>query len=183
MHCKTIQDRLTDFLEGKLAGSERRAVETHLALCAGCAEMLELMRLEPVGKTPPDLAVTILERTSGSPCERAWEILGDHVDGTLGELDTHLLVRHMNGCGECALLATTLTRLSEDLSVMAVLRQTTYSRSRMNSNSLQLSYFRQYTQLLMQLYRGVRRYSQTKSCWFTPRQARADLPRLRSASR
>lgn len=42
--CQELVERVTDYLEGALPASERRAVEHHLAECDGCAAYVEQMR-------------------------------------------------------------------------------------------------------------------------------------------
>ena len=38
MNCEKYQDLLSDFIDGSLAADAHRSVETHLDVCAGCAE-------------------------------------------------------------------------------------------------------------------------------------------------
>lgn len=121
MNCRNCHNRLQDLLEGKLAGAVRREVDAHLEGCADCREMLELMGLGPAAQSGADVAAEVLRRTSGSPCERAHEILCDHADGALENGDTELLTLHMARCAGCAALSRALMRLPEDLAPMAEL--------------------------------------------------------------
>ena len=45
MSCDSIQSRLQRFLDGKLGGAERAAIEDHLASCADCRELATLMNI------------------------------------------------------------------------------------------------------------------------------------------
>lgn len=44
MGCERIEELLSPYLEDDLASEEKHAVETHLRACAGCTELLSLMR-------------------------------------------------------------------------------------------------------------------------------------------
>jgi len=121
MNCEGIQARLQDLLDGKLSAAERREVEAHLDGCGECAALATLMGPDLLLECAPDLTNAVLERTSGSACSRAHEILCESVDGTLGHVDAELLSLHLDRCGECAALAVALKRLGEDLPAMAEL--------------------------------------------------------------
>lgn len=119
MNCESIRARLQDLLDEKLSAAERREVETHLDGCAECAALATLMGPDLLLEGAPDLTNAVLERTSGSACSRAHEILCESVDGTLGNVEAELLSLHLDRCGECAALAVALQRLGEDLPAMA----------------------------------------------------------------
>jgi anti-sigma factor RsiW len=42
--CQELVELVTDYLEGRLAPTEQRRFEAHLALCPGCRTYLEQMR-------------------------------------------------------------------------------------------------------------------------------------------
>ena len=119
MSCASIQNRLQRFLDGKLEAEERAAVEMHLASCDDCRELTTLMRLDL--PQPIDLSSSILERTSGSPCDRAQEIVCDYVDETLPQLDRELLELHNDSCTDCDSMTAALAKLSVELPAMAEL--------------------------------------------------------------
>ena len=120
--CQAVQDRLQDLLDGKLAAGERRFVQAHLDTCPRCRELAALMRMDLSGEeASPDLTAAVLERTTGSPCTRAREILCDYVDDALDVVDRELLTLHLGRCSECAATATALAGLAQDLPSMAVL--------------------------------------------------------------
>jgi predicted anti-sigma-YlaC factor YlaD len=119
MNCEIVQARLQDFQDGKLSGVERRELEAHLDGCGECAALAALMRLDAPAEAALDLVAPVLERTSGSACSRAREILCDFIDRSLGGVDVELLRQHVDGCGACAALAAALERLGEDLPAMA----------------------------------------------------------------
>ena len=70
--CEQTEARLSDYLDGLLAGPERTAFETHLAACAECAPLLASVR-GLVGEmhamaeeqVPPRLVYAILDKTLG----------------------------------------------------------------------------------------------------------------------
>jgi predicted anti-sigma-YlaC factor YlaD len=119
MDCRITQARLQDFLEGSLSAAERLEIAWHLEGCAECAALAAFMSTEPPVDEAPDLAAVVLERTSGSACDRAHEILCDAVDGELDDVDSELLTLHLESCDGCAELSVALERLREDLPAMA----------------------------------------------------------------
>jgi hypothetical protein len=81
-NCAQLEERLHDFLEGRLAGPEQAAAEAHIRSCARCAEWAEarqatlwLRQLQPV-ETPPGLETRILAQTVAPlPQESFWAVL------------------------------------------------------------------------------------------------------------
>ncbi len=81
-NCAQLEERLHDFLEGRLAGPEQAAAEAHISSCARCAEWAEarqatlwLRQLQPV-ETPPGLETRILAQTVAPlPQESFWAVL------------------------------------------------------------------------------------------------------------
>lgn len=128
MHCERFEDRLQDYLDGRLSDVEQRAAEEHLSQCAACAGLLRTLndvlgglRAEAGPDATPDAALTgaIVERTSGSPCDRAQGFLADLVDGALGTEDTVLVRSHLEFCARCAALHGALQWLALALPAMA----------------------------------------------------------------
>ena len=99
MSCEAIQNRLQELLEGRLDAAVRREIEGHLVGCVECATVIDLLRMDR--QQAPDLTASVLERTSGSACKRAHELLCDAVDKTLGGIDAELLALHVDGCAGC----------------------------------------------------------------------------------
>ena len=125
MKCTEFHDRLEALLDGTLPDRDRERAEAHAAACPRCSELHTLMRVDladPPVETLDDLTESILARTSGPPCARAEAQLGGHVDGALDGLDRELVDAHLRECGDCSTLATTLTRLGDDLPAFAELR-------------------------------------------------------------
>ena len=120
--CRSFEDRLERLMSGRLNPNERRAAEEHMATCSRCEELYGLTR-EELGSlsTPPpvDLVESILERTSGSPCARASELLCDLVDRALPTVDGQLVRLHLESCPRCSHLHTVLVHLGEDLPAFA----------------------------------------------------------------
>ena len=125
MECTQFSDRLDALLDGTLPAGEETRAEAHATACPRCRELYALMRVDletPSVKTPGGLTESILMHTSGRACPRAQTLLGDHVDGTLGELDREPVDSHLRQCRECVALASVLARLGEDLPIFAELR-------------------------------------------------------------
>jgi len=128
MNCERFEDRLQDYLDGRLSDVEQRGADGHLAQCESCAallrtvnEMLTGLPVDAVAAAPSDAALTgaIVERTSGSPCERAQGFLADLVDGVLGAEDTVLVQSHLEFCARCTGLHGALQWLAHELPAMA----------------------------------------------------------------
>lgn len=118
--CAGFLETLEGFLEGKLAGAERRAAERHLDRCPSCREIERLARSGPPVIDPPaDLAGSVLELTSGSPCARAESLLCDYVDGRAEKIDAELIRLHVGSCPDCAALSRVLARMSQELPSLA----------------------------------------------------------------
>ena len=61
----------------------------------------------------------VLNRTSGSPCRRALELLPGLTDGALASLDRQLVQQHLEHCAGCRTVALVMTRLGDDLVSLA----------------------------------------------------------------
>ncbi len=125
MDCTELLTRIEALTAGTLSAEERLAVDGHLGLCARCREIAEVMRTDLgwFSAVPPaGLAESILDRTSGRPCNRALERLGDHLDGALDGVDRDLVQGHLDHCGACSALSVVMTRLADDLPALAELR-------------------------------------------------------------
>ncbi len=131
--CAAFERLLDSLLSGTLSVDEEQAMEAHAAGCDRCSGLLGLVRGEgeivdardgqdlrgdAIGD---DLTAGILERTSGSPCERAGSMLCDWVDGALPAADAELIGLHVDHCSACAELAAVVAALRADLPSMAEL--------------------------------------------------------------
>lgn len=68
-----------------------------------------------------DFVHDVLERTSGSPCRRALELLPDLTDGVLASTDRQLVQGHLEHCAGCRAVAMAMSRMGDDLATLAVL--------------------------------------------------------------
>ncbi len=80
--CAQFDERLDAYLEGRLAGSELAAAESHATACPRCAEWADarratlLLRTLELEEVPPGLETRILAQTLAAPAqESVWEIL------------------------------------------------------------------------------------------------------------
>jgi len=120
MNCRDVEERLDAYLEETLPAEECRDLQAHVDSCAACGRLLGIARGQtemPDG--PRGLAESVFERTSGSPCVRARELLCAHVDGQLSAAETDLLRRHLDHCPVCAALSAGLSELRIELPAMA----------------------------------------------------------------
>lgn len=89
--CAQLEERLSDYLEGRLSAAELAAAEAHARACARCGEWAEareatlwLRQVEPL-ETPPGLETRILALTvAPPPQESTWAVL-DRGWRTLGQ--------------------------------------------------------------------------------------------------
>jgi hypothetical protein len=87
--CELVEARLSDYLDGLLAGPERTAFEAHVAACAECAPLLASVRglvsemhAMKEEEAPPRLVYAILDKTLG-PRETVslWQAMGNLLRG------------------------------------------------------------------------------------------------------
>lgn len=114
MNCRELERLLEDFLGGNLTADLNQAAAEHVAVCPACAELISLVKKNRdalVEVDGPELTTAILDRTSGSPCGRAQELLSDLVQDRLAGDDSFLVRQHLQHCRECAALEQTLAWL------------------------------------------------------------------------
>lgn len=76
--CPEVQERLSAWLDGELAGPEHDLVAVHLDGCGGCRRELARLRAldAALGKlsaaVPPELAAKVLARLPQAPQSRPW---------------------------------------------------------------------------------------------------------------
>ena len=71
-NCRISEERLSEYLDGKLSPAEASAFTVHAAGCPSCAQLVtqvggmvgQLHQLEEI-ETPPDLVRNILDATIG----------------------------------------------------------------------------------------------------------------------
>ncbi|HEV2764703.1 MAG TPA: anti-sigma factor [Pyrinomonadaceae bacterium] len=137
MLCVEFEDRLTDYLDGALAGDEQRAFAEHALRCPVCHELLNEVRnsifecrTAPVPAPPRELEARILVRTApetAMSCEEFEEHLTDFLDGFIPAPLYHRWERHAALCSRCTDLPGEVVRsigacysyISEELPVPA----------------------------------------------------------------
>ena len=122
MNCRQFERVLADFQEGSLRSDERTAAEAHLAECEACSRLLAIARgklsLLPE-EMSRELALSIMERTSGRACPHVMERLCSYVDGELNSEDSQLVHAHLDSCTACSALADALAVMARDLPQLA----------------------------------------------------------------
>lgn len=118
MDCQGFEDRLDEFEAGTLSAAEAAAAEKHMRACVRCRKLHSMARGDS-SLLPPDLeqdlALSILDRTSGRACSDAGLCLCQWVDGTLSEADQEIVSLHVAHCEDCRALASSLRELREVL--------------------------------------------------------------------
>lgn len=141
--CAELEARLEALVEGRLGAPDRAACAAHLAACAACRELAALAGWTEAGggtreaAVPPELLPAILERTTGSACGRAADLLATRAwsdkpaaaDPASGLSfasaapeafgDARLLAGHLATCADCRALGATLAALARDLPALA----------------------------------------------------------------
>ena len=115
MNCLTIEERLSDYIDGTLPLDQNSEVETHLKGCRSCGELHQTMagvirwaRTFPSYSSPDDLVRRILAESYQishelSPiCPVIEERLSEYIDGLLSGDDAAVLEAHLAACDSCA---------------------------------------------------------------------------------
>ena len=127
MNCAEFQERLFEWLEGRLEGTEVERMRSHAAGCLRCRELEELANGDaglPAIEPPDDMVASIMAQTTGGACDRALLLVSERLDraaaaaADAAEPDP-LLEMHLESCAECARLAGALERLQRELPAMA----------------------------------------------------------------
>src|ERR1044071_4176038 len=112
MLCTDFEDRLTDYIDGALAGDEQRAFSEHALRCPVCHELLNEVRnaiVECRSDVPPQptpgLEARILLATApetSMTCDEFEQYLTDYLDGFLPATLYHRWERHAALCESCS---------------------------------------------------------------------------------
>jgi hypothetical protein len=122
MNCAQFEEILADFFEKALPDEAHAAAVRHLAMCANCRKLLEILRGDvdvfPV-HMDVDFSNDVLARTSGSVCQRTESSLWDFVRRELNPEENDLISMHLEHCLACRSTAAEMALLQETLSEMA----------------------------------------------------------------
>ncbi len=137
MHCTEFQERLFEWLEGRLEAAEVERMQSHAAGCLRCRELEELATGDaglPAVEPPDDMVASIMAQTTGGACDRALLLVSERLDagpadaagpsdaaGSADVTGDPLLEMHLESCAECASLAGALERLQRELPAMAAM--------------------------------------------------------------
>jgi hypothetical protein len=112
MLCAEFEDRLTDYLDGALAGDAQRTFAEHALRCPVCHELLSEVknailecRTAPVPAPSVELDARILQQTApetAMTCEDFEAHLTDYLDGFLPASLYHRWERHAALCAGCS---------------------------------------------------------------------------------
>jgi anti-sigma factor RsiW len=120
MLCSEFEDRLTDYLDGALAGETQRAFAEHALRCPVCHELLSEVKnaiVECRADVPPTPSVGLEARImlktapeTAMTCEEFEEHLTDYLDGFLPATLFHRWERHAALCERCTELPGQVVR-------------------------------------------------------------------------
>src|SRR5918911_2640068 len=121
MLCAEFEDRLTDYLDGSLAGEEFKAFGEHALRCPVCHDLLSEVKnsmqacrtAEVPAPAPAELEARILLKTvpeTAMTCEEFEEYLTDYLDGFLPAPLYHRWERHAALCEQCTELPGQVVR-------------------------------------------------------------------------
>ena len=155
MNCRTWDAACEAYLAGSLDPGRLRMFLAHADACPRCREILDAMDVDLAdlvadgdpGVDHPDLVESVLDRTTGSSCERAESLLALSPESTPDADQAALLAAHLEHCDRCAGLERTLSWLLPELKEMGriepetdlvydVLRASSSVRSRKRAGAL-----------------------------------------------
>lgn len=110
--CRRFEAQLERWLAGALESRASEAAAAHLAGCAACRELVELMMLDAAAC---DLTSGVLAVTTGSVCDRAEEQLPPFVAGELTTAERQLVALHLDSCSSCRALIEVLQAAHAEL--------------------------------------------------------------------
>ena len=141
MLCAEFEDRLTDYIDGALAGVAHQAFAEHAMRCPVCHELLsevkttmQACRTAEVPPPPAELETHILMQTmpeAAMTCDEFEDHLTDYLDGFLPAPLYHRWERHAAMCDRCTELPGQVVRsigacytyISEEMPVPAGLHE------------------------------------------------------------
>ncbi|MFH1143765.1 MAG: hypothetical protein V1774_04405 [Candidatus Eisenbacteria bacterium] len=146
MDCRGFEQRLADYLAGRVSAEDFGELVAHEATCSACRDLAA----EAMGAADPHAGIpssdaasqawmhAVLRRTVGADCRGIAWLLAEEVDAPLDPRTTRLVDGHLAACSDCRALAgamrdlprryTELARLKADRTFMrAVLRRTCHA--------------------------------------------------------
>lgn len=127
--CAFVDTWLDDWLAGRLSADAARRIATHVESCERCRRLADIVRDAADDRTlsvmtadaDHDLLPGVMDRTSGSPCARAEQLLPDLVDGDLDADTRGVLADHLAHCDSCSTLLAALEESRQALPALVEL--------------------------------------------------------------
>ena len=124
--CAFVDTWLDDWLAGRLPADAARRIDAHVAGCDRCRRLAAVVRgAEATSDVPDaevDLLAPVLDRTSGSACSRAEQLLPALADNELEGDSADILRDHLSHCDACAQLLAVLRESRTVLPALAEIR-------------------------------------------------------------
>ncbi len=121
--CAFVDTWLDDWAARQVPDAAARRIEAHLARCERCRKLAAIVRgdEEATETLPGDsaLVTSVLQHTTGSPCERAEGLLPAFADGDIGADDRSVLASHLTHCESCRQLLAALREANAVLPALA----------------------------------------------------------------
>lgn len=125
-HCAFVDTWLDDWLGGRLPADVTRRIDAHVAACDRCRRLAAIVRdaeAPSAGQDEEvDLLASVLDRTSGSACSRAEQLLPAVADNELDADSREVLRDHLSHCDGCSRLLAVLAESRDVLPALAELR-------------------------------------------------------------
>ena len=116
--CSKFEERLSDYVAGRLSSNDRIRFQLHLDCCRRCSQLEATV--SGVGISHDNTLVDeVLRLTSGPACTELDELLSGYARETLEPGERDLVKGHLDNCPGCSAIALTLGEIGELLPELA----------------------------------------------------------------